>query len=70
MDRQVHGNGAQEIHRSEDALFSARRDEEDLMLRELLRKKEQASPIPTPPDGSRKAPSPDSALFPPGPHQL
>ena len=42
------------------------RDEEDLKLLELLRKKERAPPNPTPPNGLRKESSPDSALFQPG----
>lgn len=61
-----HGNKSHELHRSEGALFSSRRDEESLNLRELLRKKERAPPTPTPPEGLRKTLSPDSALFPPG----
>ena len=36
-----HGNEAHELHRSEDALISARRDEEDPKLRELLRAMER-----------------------------
>ena len=62
-----HGSEAHELHRSEDTLFSAWRDEENLKLRELTQAKERAPSTPTPPsDGSRnKAPSPDSALFPP-----
>ena len=35
--KEQHGNEAHEIHRSEDALFSAQRDEEDLKLLELFR---------------------------------
>ena len=60
-----HGNEAHEQHRREGALFSAWRDEGDLKLRELMQAKEWAPPNPTPPSGSRKAPSPDSILFPP-----
>ena len=48
-----HGNEPHERHRSEGALFLARRDKEDLELRELLRKKERAPSTPTPPNGSR-----------------
>ena len=60
-----HGTGARELHRSEDAHFSARRYEEDLKQRELLRKTERAPPTPTQPNGSRKVLSPDSVFFPP-----
>ena len=38
---------------------------DDLKLRELMQAKEQAPSTPTPPSGSRKAPSSDSVLFPP-----
>ena len=61
---------AHELNRSEDNLFSARRDEEDLKLRQLSQKKERAPPTPTPPNGSRKAFSPGSVLFPPEPPPL
>ena len=63
-----HGNEAQELHRSEDALFLAWQDEENLKLRklrELIQAKERAPSTPTPPNGSHKASLPDSALFPP-----
>ena len=60
-----HGNEAHELHRREDALHDAWRDEEDLKLRELMQAKEWAPSTPTPPNGSRKAPSPDSVLYPP-----
>ena len=58
-----HSNEAHELNRSEGALFSARREEDDLKLRELMQAKERAPPIPTPPNGSNKASSPDSVLF-------
>ena len=60
-----HGNEAHELHRSEDALYEAWRDEEDPKLRELMQAKERAPPTPTLPNRSRKASSPDSVLFPP-----
>ena len=60
-----HGNEAHELHLSGDALFSARRNEGGIKLRELLRKKERALPTPTPPNCSRKAPFPDSVISPP-----
>ena len=60
-----HGNEAHELHRREDAIQDAWRDEEDLKLRELMQAKEWAPSTPTPPNGSRKASSPDSALYPP-----
>mmetsp|Transcript_41718 Transcript_41718/g.94180 ORF Transcript_41718/g.94180 Transcript_41718/m.94180 type:complete len:210 (-) Transcript_41718:48-677(-) len=62
-----HCNEAHELHRSENGLFFARRGKETPRHRaapELLRKKKRASPTPTPPNGPRKEPSPDSALFP------
>ena len=49
-----HGNEAHELHRSEEALFSAWRAEEDLKLRELMHAKERAPSTPTTPNGSRK----------------
>ena len=60
-----HGIEAHEPDRSEDALFSAWRDEEDPKLRELMKEKERAPSTFTPPNGLREAPSPDSALFQP-----
>ena len=64
------GNGAHELHRNEDALFSARRDEENLKLRELFREKKQAPSTPTPPKDSRKTTYPDSTFFPQEPPPL
>ena len=65
-----HGNEARKLHRREDALYDAWRDEEDIKLRELLQAKEWAPSTPTPPNGSRSASSPDSALYPPDPPPL
>ena len=64
-DAEKHGNKAHELHRMENAPFSAWRAEEDLGLCELMQAKERPPPTPTPPNVSRKATSPDSALFPP-----
>ena len=60
-----HGNEAHELHRREDALHDAWRDEEDLKLRELIQAKEWAPPTPTPTKFPRKESSPDSILYPP-----
>ena len=59
-----HDSEAHELHHSEDALFSAWRDEEDPKLRELMQAKERAASTPTQSNSSRKATSPDSVLFP------
>ena len=59
-----HGNEAHELHRREDTLIFARRDDEDLKLRELMQAKEWTPSTPTPPSGSRKAyprPTPSSS---------
>ena len=60
-----HGNEDHELHRCEDALFLAWRDEENTKLRERIQAKERAPPTSIPPSGSRNAPSPDSTLLPP-----
>ena len=49
---------------------SSQRDEGDFKLRELMQANKRAPPTPTPPNGSRKDSSPDSALFPPEPPLL
>ena len=64
------GSEVNELHRSEGALFLAWRDKKDLKLRELKQAKERVPSTPTAPNGSRKASSPDSALFPPEPPRL
>ena len=43
---------------------------EDLKLYELIKAKERAPSTPTPPNGSLRESSPDSALFPPEPPPL
>ena len=48
-----HGDGAPELHRRGDALLSARQDEENLKLRELMRMKDRAPTTRTTPGGSR-----------------
>ena len=67
---ELYSNGqgceAYELHRREDAHLSAWQDEYDPKLRELMQAKKLAPSTPTPPNGSRKAFSPDSVLFPPG----
>ena len=65
-----HGIGAHELHRTEDALLLASRDEEGPKPRGLMQVKERAPPTPTQPNGSRKESSPDSALFSPEPPLL
>ena len=62
-----HGKGAHERHCMEDAVHDAWRDEEDRKLRELMQAKERALSTPTPSNGLRKAPSPNSVLYPPDP---
>ena len=47
------------------ALFLARKEEEDFELRGLMWTNDREPSTPTPPNGSREAPSPESALFPP-----
>ena len=65
LNSKEHGDGANELHLREDALFFAWRDEEELKLRELMQAKKRKPSTPIPPNSSRKASSPDSVLFPP-----
>jgi len=63
-----YGKEAHERHCEVDALYEARRDEEDRKLHELMQAKERELSTPTPLKCSRTAPtapSPDSALYPP-----
>ena len=64
-----YGKEAHERHCEVDALYEARRDEEDRKLHELMQAKERELSTPTPLKCSRTAPtapSPDSVLYPPG----
>ena len=63
-----HGKEAHERHREEDALFEARRDEEDRKLRKLLDAMGREPSTPTPLKCSCTAPTaplPDSVFYPP-----
>ena len=63
-----HGKEALETHRKEDALFEARRDEEDRKLRKLLDAMGREPSTPTPLKCSCTAPTaplPDSVFYPP-----
>ena len=68
-----HGKEAHERHREEDALYEARRDEEDRKLRKLMHAMGREPSTPTPLKCSYTAPtapSPDSVLYPPDPPPL